>query len=126
MMSKELLLIAGDQMNGIYRITVGEISAGGSISYGWSGVSHVGELKPQNIGGFPIDSISTSPYNMTTIIFVKNPAINFSSITVTRMDNQKSTSLGVLAQGEIYFAIRQQFFQEEDVGKTIDLIIEVV
>ena len=123
-MRKELLLMAGDQMNGVYRVTVGKIQTEDFISYGWSGVSHVGELKPQNIGRFPIDSISTSSYDMTTIVFVKNPAINFSSITVTRMDNQRSTSLVVLTQGEIYVAIRQRFFQEEDVGKTIDLIIE--
>ena len=126
MLNKALLLMAGDQMKGTHRITVGYTTAWDDPIYGWMSSLNVGKMEPQKIGGFPIITFYTwalTGFPTVWIHFIKNFNINFQNITVTRMDNQKSISLSVAVQGESY-STSGQLFQEEDVGKTIDLIIE--
>lgn len=127
-MNKELLLMVGNQMRGTHRITVGYSTAYDTLPcYGFGLFDNFGKIEPQEIGGFPIIALyDYAPFGIWGhwITFTKNSSINFQNITVTRMDNQKSVSVQVATKGETYLGSNQQLFQEEDVGKTIDLIIE--
>ena len=121
-MNKEALLMAGDQLKGTYRITVGTYS-NLVVFWGWDSMLGYGEITPQEIRGFQIKSLKSSNLNLTAIDFVSTLAQQFSKITITRLDNQKKFILTYYPEASNYLE-HGLLFQQEDVGKTIDLIIE--
>lgn len=123
MLNKELLLTTENGLKGPHRITVGTYTDFLVINWGGSSVLDFGEIVPQEIGGFQIKELRSSNLNITTTAFVSTLAQQFSKITITRLDNQKKFILSYNPEASNYLA-NGRLFQEEDVGKTIDLLIE--
>lgn len=121
MMNKELLLTTENGLKGTHRITVGTYPPL-FIAFGWNSLLDFGEIAPQEIGGFQITQLLSSSTNISTIAFVSTVALPFSKITITRLDNQKKRIFAHPSESTYY--AEGFLFQEEDVGKTIDLLIE--
>ena len=128
-MNKALLLTTKSGFKGPHKITVG--SRGGEDEfdwsyYGWDSSYNFGKMTPQEIEGFPIIALYNS-YMMGVgalfLDFAKNSNVNFESIRVTRMDNQRSASFTYTGQNRYQYTT-WDFFSKPDVGKTIELIFE--